>query len=431
MTTPDIVVIGAGAIGASAAYELTLRGATVRIVDHGTQPAAGCSRANAGLLVPSHSEPLTGAGNIRTGLRHMLHQDSAFHLRPRPTLLPWLWRYTAASSHANVEMATRLLRDLGLASLQRHADYSAMEIPTSFTRHGMIDIYAAEHKRQQAQANLQRNPIGLDYETLSPDEVNDAVPGTRAAGGGILFRNEAHCDSRVFVEATIAAAQRCGAELSLATRATAIGRKHGRVTGVHTSRGFIPAGAVVLAAGHRSAELARPLGLPLPLAPAKGYVIDLETAPGDPTIPIGLKDDMIVLTPYPDRLRLAGSLELVGPDTTINHRRTRTIRLAATRALPHLQDRPTRAVWAGLRPCSPDGLPMIGPTRVADGLILATGHGQQGLVLAPATGCAVADELYGPTPESPGLPRAAFSPDRFRRGAAMRVEAASYAPGAD
>lgn len=406
----DVVVIGAGSIGASIAYELTLRGASVRIVDQGTSPAAECSRANAGLLVPSHSEPLTGAGNIRTGLRNMLSRDSAFHIRPSLALLPWLLRYTAASTTSKVDTATRLLRDFGLTSLGRHAEYVEHGVPTSFTRQGMIDVFASEQKQREALASIARNPVGLDYQVLDRAQVVEAVPGIVTASGGVLFRNEAHCDSRLFVEATVSAARHLGAQLSLATRVRSLRHRLGRVVGVDTSGEFYPADAVVIAAGHRSADLTRPLGLRLPMAAAKGYVIDLEPGTEDPSIPVGLKEDMVVLTPYADRLRLAGSLELVGPDTTINRRRVDSIRRSATRALPHLVERATLAVSAGLRPCSPDGLPMIGTTTAAKGLLIATGHGQQGLVLAPATGCAVADMMCIESARSP-VPE--FSPDRF------------------
>ncbi|MGH3360249.1 MAG: NAD(P)/FAD-dependent oxidoreductase, partial [Nocardioidaceae bacterium] len=157
-----------------------------------------------------------------------------------------------------------------------------------------------------------------------------------------------------------------------------------------------------------------PLGLRLPLAPAKGYVIDLETRPGDPTQPVGLKEDMVVVTPYPDRLRLAGTLELVGRDTTIDHLRTGAIRAAADRVLPPLRDRRTLSVWAGLRPCSADGLPMVGASSTMDGLLVATGHGQQGLVLAPGTGRLIADMLAGRTSSATDAVRTALRPDRFR-----------------
>lgn len=348
-TASDVVVIGAGAVGASVAYELALAGATVRVVDQATRPAAGCSRANAGLLVPSHSEPLTGAGNIRTGLRQMLRGDNAFHVRPSRVLLPWLMRFVAASNAGRVRAATRLLRDLGLESLQRHAEYLQMGVETSFERQGMVDVFASHADHESALCSLERNPLGLEYDVLGMSEVHELVPGIIDMAGGVYFRNEAHCDSRIFVESTLAAAERLGVKTSLATRVRSIRHKRGRISGVKTSAGFLPAGAVVVAAGHQSVELTKPLGIRLPITPAKGYVIDIETRSGDSAQPVGLKEDMVVITPYRDRLRIAGTLELVGADTTIDQGRVGAIRQAAVRAIPRLGDRRILSVWGGTK----------------------------------------------------------------------------------
>lgn len=401
VASPDVVVIGAGTIGACVAYELTLAGARVHVVDQGTRPAAGCSRANAGLITPSHSEPLTGAGNIRTGLRQLLHADSAFHIRPSRALLPWLIRYVRASKSGRVHAATRLLRDLGAAGLRRHAEYRDRGLETSFEQRGLLDVFATAEALDRARASLGSNPLDLGHEVLSDAGVRELVPGIAETAGGIAFDDEAHCNSRVFVESVLAAAESLGAQVSLGARVRSVIQNAGRVRGVETTGGTLHAGHVVVAAGHLSASLVRPLGLRFPLAPAKGYVIDLETEIGDPEQPVGLKEDLVVLTPYPDRLRLAGTLELVGADTSIDSGRARAIRAAAERAFPRLRGRRTLSAWAGLRPCSADGLPIIGPASRTDGVTIATGHGQQGLLLAPVTGQLVASRITGT--ESPVL----------------------------
>lgn len=393
--TADVVVIGAGAVGACAAYELSLAGARVHVVDQGTRPAAGCSRANAGLLTPSHSEPLTGAGNIRTGLRQLLRPDSAFHIRPTRALVPWLARFARASEPGRVHAATRLLRDLGSASLRRHAEYREQGFDTSFEQRGLLDVFATAEALAKARTSLGSNPLDLEHDVLSDAGVRELAPGIAKTAGGIAFRNEAHCDSRVFTETVLAEAERLGARVTFGARVRSVIQEAGRVRGVETTRGTLHAGHVVLAAGHLSASLARPLGLRLPVAPAKGYVIDLETRAGDPEQPVGLKEDLVVVTPYPDRLRLAGTLELVGADTRIDAGRSAGIRATAERAFPRLRERRTLSVWAGLRPCSADGLPIIGPAGSVDGLTVATGHGQQGLLLAPVTGQLIASRITG------------------------------------
>lgn len=406
---PDVVVVGAGTVGACTAYELARAGLKVEVIDEGTHAAAGCSRANAGLLAPSHAQPLTGAANIRTGLRHMLRADSSFHIRPTPRLLPWLLRFGAASSRTKVMSATRSLRDLGAVSLQRHAQYREQGIATSFERRGLVDVFASAEARATGVASLDRTPLDLSYDVLDEAEVRALVPGITTTAGGVLFRDEAHCDSRVLVESLLAAAEELGARVSLGTTVHGLLHRRGRVHGVVTGEGPVSAGHVVVAGGHSSSALVHPLGHRPPLAPAKGYVIDLEAGPEDPVQPVGLKEDMVVLTPHADRIRLAGTLELVGTDPTIDARRVAAIRSAADRALPALSRRRTISTWAGLRPCSADGLPIIGTPSSTPGLVLATGHGQQGVLLAPGTGRIITDLL---TDARSVVPRE-FSPDRF------------------
>ncbi|MGH3359420.1 MAG: FAD-dependent oxidoreductase, partial [Nocardioidaceae bacterium] len=245
----DVVVIGAGAVGTSVAYELALAGASVRVVEQGTRAAGGCSRANAGLLAPSHSEPLTGAGNIRTGLGELLRGDGAFRIRPSMSLVPWLFRFAAASSTRRVHATTRVLRDLGSMSLRRHADYVEAGVPTSFERRGLLDVFATDEQRELARVSLASNPLDLAYDVLTPADVRTLVPGIADVAGGIFFRDEAHCDSRVFVETTLAAAQALGVRVTLGGRVCAILHAGGAldaVKGVRNTQHFIGGGAAAL-----------------------------------------------------------------------------------------------------------------------------------------------------------------------------------------
>ncbi|WP_419719788.1 NAD(P)/FAD-dependent oxidoreductase [Micrococcus terreus] len=238
------------------------------------------------------------------------------------------------------------------------------------------------------------------------------LPELNAHAGGVFLPNEAHIDGRAFTEALIHRVERLGATSIFGDRVIALKTQGDRVVGVESSSGVQFAGHVVLATGASTEALTRSVGLKLPLAGAKGYIVDLEPGLEDARVPIGLKDDMAVATPYADRVRLAGTLELVGNDLTPNYGRIRTIRQAAVKALPYLAERKVIRIGVGMRPCSADGLPIVGPTRAAEGLSIATGHGQQGIVLAPATGQLIADQL---TADADPMSTADLSPDRFRR----------------
>jgi D-amino-acid dehydrogenase len=166
----------------------------------------------------------------------------------------------------------------------------------------------------------------------------------------------------------------------------------------------------VLATGVWTAPLARSVGVNLPVTGGRGYHLDLAPLPGDPRVPILIQEARSAVTPLPGRLRVAGMLDIVGRDLRLNAARVDAVRRAAARVLGH-DGHELIDVWAGLRPCAPDGLPVIGRPAALSSLVLATGHAMKGLSLAPVTGRLVAELVGGETPSHDLAP---FSPDRFR-----------------
>jgi D-amino-acid dehydrogenase len=394
----DVVIVGGGAIGVACALELACRGAEVTLLERGPHLAFGCSQGNAGLIVPSHSAPIANPAALRDGLRWMLKPDSPFYLRPRPGVLPWLARFMLASSAARAAAATRAIHELSLASLRFHAELAEQGLETGFEQRGTLSIYETETGFRTATATA-------DGEVLDAAEVRELEPALRGELiGGVYHRDEAHCDPHGFVDAVGRAAKEAGAKIL--TEVEVRGLSPGIV--VETSEGPLRPETVVLAAGAWSGRLARALGVFVPLEGGKGYHIDLEPSADDPRIPVFLQESRTIATPLAGRLRLSGTLELAGLDLRISERRVEAIRRAASRVLGDFSGRRVLETWAGLRPCTPDGLPVIGRT---DGLVLATGHAMKGLSLAPVTAKLVAELVAG---EPPSHDLAPFSPERFR-----------------
>jgi D-amino-acid dehydrogenase len=177
------------------------------------------------------------------------------------------------------------------------------------------------------------------------------------------------------------------------------------------------AGQVVLATGVWAPELVRGLPIRLPVEGGKGYHVDLEPATSDPGLPVWFQEDRVVVTPMPGKLRVAGTLELGGRDHAVDLRRVDAVTAAWHRGLRGTTGRRVIEVWRGLRPCTPDGLPLIGHASPVDNLTVASGHGMWGLQLAPVTGLLVAQLLTGEPPEqdlrplAPGRFRATWRPD--------------------
>src|SRR6266498_4218593 len=164
--SPDVVIVGGGAIGTSTALELASRGAAVTLLERGAELAAGCSAGNAGLICPSHSTPLANPAAVRNGLRWMLKRDSPFYLKPRPAALPWLARFLAAARRA--EAAAHVIRRLSVSSLELHAEL-APRIDTGFDRRGVLNVYASEETFAAGRHEAERS--GLRFEALDAGQA--------------------------------------------------------------------------------------------------------------------------------------------------------------------------------------------------------------------------------------------------------------------
>ena len=408
----DVAVIGGGAVGAATALALAERGVSVVLLERGPELASGCSAGNAGIVGASHVLPLAGPDALRDGVRWLRHPDSPFAIRPRPGVVPWLTRFCAASSPRQVERARRVLRSLAIESAQMHADLAAQGLETGYQRRGLLNVYSTERAFADAtRAATADRADGLRARVLDADAVAEEWP--RITGdpvGAVLYEDEAHCNPTSFVRSVGAEAGARGAAIMTGVEVLAL--RQGKSGGVSlwTTAGEVRAEQVVLAAGAWSPQLAADLPVRLPIEGGKGYHVEVDAAPDDPELPIWFQEHRVVVTPLPGRLRLAGTLELAGIDERVDPRRVDAVVGAARRGLAGIDQRRVQHVWRGLRPCTPDGLPIVGRAPSVPNLILATGHGMWGLQLAPLTGRLIADIVAG---ESMGGVFAELRPDRF------------------
>jgi D-amino-acid dehydrogenase len=380
----DVVIVGGGAIGVCCALELARRGAAVALYERGPELASGSSSGNAGLICPSHSTPISNPASLRNGLRWMWKRDSPFYLRPRPAVLPWLARFTLAARHS--ARGSAVIRELSNASLDLHAKLG-QELDTSFERTGTLNVYATPASLEAGAREGERS--GLRFDVLDADETRELEPSLIGpVEGSVRYPDEARVDPKRFVEAIGKAAVAAGTEIRTGKEVFALDE--------------LDADTVVVAAGAWSREL-----VDLPLEGGKGYHVDYEPAAGDPGMPTWLQETWTIATPLPGRLRLSGTLELAGLDLAISRPRVDAIRRGGERWFRGLGGREPIDIWAGLRPCLPDGLPAIGRLGRA---IVATGHAMKGVSLAPVTGRLVAQLVAG---EQPDHDLAPLDPNRF------------------
>ncbi len=429
----DAVVVGAGAIGAACAHYLARSGWRVTLADR-DDFGRGCSYANACLIVPSHSHPIPGPGAIRQAARWMLRPDSPFYVRPRldPGLLGWLWQFRRACSPEAAERGFRALLELSRAGLALFEDM-ALEAGLSFfyRREGLLHVYLSDAGFREAHhEHVALQEAGFHARLLDRTEALEFEPAlSPRIRGGLFIEGEAHGDCYAYVVALTTGLEACGARLITGRGVSRIVVQGGRVRGVQLeppggvpaaaarSAGShseeIPADLVVLAAGAWTPALAAPLGLRIPLQPAKGYSATVPAVPAHSSVlrvPLLVMERRVVVTPLGDRLRFGGTLELAGLAPGINPVRYQAVVGAGQEVLASPPPMDQAEAWYGFRPVAPDGLPLIGFAPRIEGLIIASGHAMLGFTQAPITGKLVAELADG---RPPSVSLESFRPDRF------------------
>ncbi|MGH9322874.1 MAG: NAD(P)/FAD-dependent oxidoreductase [Vicinamibacteria bacterium] len=412
----NAVVIGAGAIGMASAYFLQKSGFAVTVVDRGGV-GRGCSYGNSCLIVPSHSEPIPGPGVISQGLRYLLARTSPFYIRPRidPGLAAWTWKFRKYCNHEAAARGFHALVGLSRESLALYEELvKNKEADFFFERRGLLEVYLTEkglelgrHGRDLLESQ------GFPAKLLTRDEALSFEPAlSPRIRGGLFVESEAHGFSFGYVQALARTVEARGARVATECEVSDLRVREGRVAGVRIgdTGEEIQADTVVLAAGSWSKDLGRTVGIDIPLQPAKGYSATVDAFEGAPAVPVLIKERRVIVTPLQNRVRFGGTLELTGFDSTIDRTRYGAVVGAAREALKSDFPMKNEEAWSGLRPVTPDGLPIIDRSRKLEGLIVAAGHAMLGFTQSPMTGKLVAELACG---EKPSLPLEPFRLDRF------------------
>lgn len=411
----DVLVIGGGVVGVSCALELATRGATVTVLER-DRIGHGCSFGNAGWLTPSQATPLANPAMIFKSFRWMLDPESPLYIQPRldPAYLRWLIEFLLASRASRFVPGTMALvqlcnasTDMWEALARRNAAF------TSFERHGLLAVY--EHEASfaaGAKANELMARAGVKVERWTAEQVREREPAVVGPTvGGYFFPDDAHCKPYEAVQVLAAEARAAGVRFVEGAEVFNISAPSaGRPRTVTTTAGEFRGEQLLLAAGSWSSPVGRLLDLRIPVLGAKGYSMLLPKATPHPTRSIYLIERKVAVNPHQDGLRVAGTLELVNNDFSINQRRVAVI-LRGAKAMLNIGEEPVvHSLWRGLRPCTPDGMPVIGRAKGHGDVWLATGHQMTGLKTAPATGVLLAQLMSGETPTFDPVP---FRGDRF------------------
>lgn len=410
----QVVVIGGGIIGVSTALELSRRGHKVRLIEK-NKVGYGCSYGNAGWMTPCFAMPLPMPGMLLKSMKWMLNPEGPLYIKPVPTplLLSWLTTFMRNMTEKKALNAVEGLVELSKVSLKRYeeiANETGNKI--KFEKKGLL-------MASRGQAGVDAAVKELDYvarfdipgKKMSGDEIKAFEPALKGDFlGGVYFPAEAHAEPLQTVLVMADLCRALGVQITENCEYQGVEIDGTQIKAIQTSQGRIEAESFVLATGSWSKDLAKSLRLRIPILGGKGYSMIVPPMNPQPKHPIMLIERKIAITPREGSLRIAGTLELVDQDFSVTQRRVNAIIKGAQEYL-HLPEKlDIQETWAGLRPCTPDGLPLIGFSKNLKNLMLACGHQMLGLQTGAGTGVMVADLYDGKTPSAkPQL----FDPMRF------------------
>jgi len=398
------VVIGGGVVGLTTAWALLERGHGVTLVERDGEVALGASRANGGQLSYRYVSPLADAGVPLKALRWLLDPDGPLRFKPEASWAQWSWLIAFLRNCRGPvnRLTTARLLALGAysqASFQRLHAEAGLGDAIALRTPGKLVMYrkAAEFARVASRVQ----PGGAE-QALSHDDcvaLEPALADTEATlAGGIFTAGEAVADCHAFCgELYARLVAHSGFRGRLAQRVTGFKRDaQDRVTGVVTDAGEVGADAVILAAGLHSRALAEPLGIPLPLYPLKGYSLTAPITAGHraPEVSVTDFEKKILYARIGQELRVAAMVDLVGDDARLDAGRLASLQRSVRATFPNAADYDQATPWAGLRPATPSGAPILGASGVP-GLWLNVGHGALGFTFSFATANIVAELVSG------------------------------------
>ena len=407
-----VVVLGAGVVGVTCAWYLAESGHEVTVVDRQAQAGMETSFANGGQISAGHAEPWARPGVLPKVFRWLGREDAPLLFRPRLSIAQWEWglRFLFECLPGRLERNTQELAGLALYSREcLIALRQSTGIQYQSLQRGILHFCTDESDFEALARHAEATRhLGIAREVKSGAEcivLEPALAGSSIEiAGGVYTPRDESGDAHVFTLELARMAQTRGVSFRYGTTIRAIEAAGGRVTGisVRDSDERIEGDAYVVALGSYSPLLCAPLGVRMPVYPLKGYSITIaltpEQAAAAPSVSLTDEANKIVISRLGDRLRGAGTAELGGYDNEVNPVRCEAILQRVRRLFPFLSPAGEVEHWAGLRPATPNNVPLIGRTRLRN-LYLNTGHGTLGWTLACGSGRALADLVSGRRPE--------------------------------
>ncbi len=417
MKRNNIHIVGGGIIGLCAAWYLNEAGVKVTVVDK-NDFTEGTSYGNAGMVVPSHFVPMATPGVIAQGLKWLLDAKSPFYVKPRLNgdLIAWLWHFYRAANPMQVNRAIPVLlafNEWSKALYKELADNPVFDF--NYEEKGLLMLYRTKkqaHEEAEMAALAQRQ--GIDAVLLDESQAKALEPEMDLdVLGGLYFKGDAHLYPNQLMRQMVTQLKQKDVQFISNFSVKDFKKEGNRITAIFDeNHQGIAVQHLLVASGAWTGQLLKKAGIKIHLQDGKGYSITLKKPRVRPRIPTILTESKVAITPMGDDLRIGGTLEISGLSPKINQKRVEGILESVPKYYKNFPVLNPQAsdIWKGFRPCTPDGLPYIGPSKNIQNLNVATGHGMMGLSLGAATGKLVAQQL---TQETRTVSDELFDLDRF------------------
>jgi len=412
----DVLVIGGGIIGLACAYYLAKAGKNVRLLE---QDAIGADTAasygNCGLVFISHLVPLCAPGTIRHEMMRRLQGGSPLYIKLAPDVkrLKWLLNFARKCNTKHMAYAIKARGNILQNSIELLVKlFKEEHIECDWEEKGVLMVFKSRSEMQKyGKTNDLMKPYGLDAVSLVGDELFDLEPALRRDVYGAWFhKKDSHLRpdkllsawQQVLLKMGVAIAENCRLE-DLVAESRQI--RHAETTG-----GIYTADEYVLATGAWTPQLTDRLKLNLPVEPGKGYSLTMTRPAVCPAIPCYFSEPSVVATPWKGGFRLGGTMEFSGFNFDTLARRVQNLITGANEYLKEPVGEPVMEEWVGMRPMVYDDLPIIDRAPNHPNLLVATGHGMQGISMATSTGKLVTEIITG---RRPHIDPTAFGIQRF------------------
>ncbi|MBP6121409.1 MULTISPECIES: D-amino acid dehydrogenase [Providencia] len=402
-----VLVLGAGVIGVTTAWYLAQEGHEVLVVDRQHDVAEETSAANAGQISPGYATPWGAPGIPLKAVKWMFEKHAPLAIRPDGSLfqLRWMWQMLKNCDIQHYAMnKSRMVR---IAEYSRDCIRqlrSDIGIGYEGRQGGTLQLFRTAKQFDSAANDIAvLKQEGVPYELLTADELVSAEPALEYVkhklSGGLRLPNDETGDCQQFTKKLAKMAQQAGVKFKFGVHVEQILTEGNRVSGIKIDGEIYQADKYVIAMGSYSTSMLKQL-IHIPVYPLKGYsltmpIIDAQRAPVSTVLDETYK---IAVTRFDDRIRVGGMAEVVGFNLDILKKRCETLKMVVEDLYQGGGDIEQAQFWTGLRPMTPDGTPIVGPTAYSN-LYLNTGHGTLGWTMACGSGKLLADLMSGNKPD--------------------------------